>query len=405
MASTTAFAGEVVQRSGTDQLSKGEIYSSICRLSTWLEQNDYRGYDAFDGLEARLLRPLMFNNKFLLTVLQQGVRRFPLNVRPLLGIRKSHSTKGMGFLAKGFIRMHEATNDSVWKDKAEFALDWLIENQSKGYSGSCWGNHFDYQSRTFYLPKGVPTVVWTALIGHAFLDAYERFRKEQYLQIAISSCEHIVHDLPTFADGDSLCISYIPTQNKQVHNANTLGASLLARTCSFTANEPYRVLAQKSLKYTAKYQRPDASWYYGEAGNLHWVDNFHTAYVLDCFKYYSEATGDTQFDRAIMDGYHYWKRTFFLADGTPKYYDYKTLPLDIQCCSQAIDTLVLFNTRDTESLHLAQKVARWTIKNMQDDSGYFYYRRYSPWLVNKTPTLHWGQATMMSALAGLYNLL
>lgn len=405
MASTTAFAGEVVQRSGTDQLSKGEIYSSICRLSTWLEQNDYRGYDTFDGLEARLLRPLMFNNKFLLTVLQQGVRRFPLNLRPLLGIRKSHSTKGMGFLAKGFIRMHEATKDSVWKGKAEFALDWLIENQSKGYSGSCWGNHFDYQSRTFYLPKGVPTVVWTALIGHAFLDAYQHFRKEQYLQIATSSCEHIMHDLATFADGDSLCISYIPTQNKQVHNANTLGASLLARTYSFTANEPYRVLAQKSLKYTAKYQRPDASWYYGEAGNLHWVDNFHTAYVLDCFKYYSEATGDSQFDRSMMDGYHYWKRTFFLTDGTPKYYDYKTLPLDIQCCSQAIDTLVLFSTRDTESLHLAQKVARWTIKNMQDDSGYFYYRRYSPWLVNKTPTLHWGQATMMSALAGLYNLL
>ena len=32
----------------------------------------------------------------------------------------------------------------------------------------------------------------------------------------------------------------------------------------------------------------------------------------------------------------------------------------------------------------------------------FYYRRYSRRLVNKTPTLHWGQATMLCALAGLY---
>ena len=117
-----------------------------------------------------------------------------------------------------------------------------------------------------------------------------------------------------------------------------------------------------------------------------------------------EGTGDGRFDQNMMSGYEFWKKTFFLEDGTPRYYDHKTLPLDIQCCSQAIDTLVFFHDRDPESLPLALKVARWTIENMQDRSGYFYYRRYSPWLVNKTPTLHWGQATMMCALAGLYTI-
>jgi hypothetical protein len=374
-------------------------------LSEWLEKNDYRGYDTFDGLNARFLRPFAFNNRLLLTALQQGVRRFPINVRPIVGVRKNHSTKGMGFLARGFIRMYAATGDPVWQDKAEFALRWLFENQSKGYSGACWGNHFDYQSRTFYLPKGVPTIVWTSLIGHAFLDAYECFEKESYLQVAVSSCEHIQRDLQTFADGDSLCISYIPTQNKQVHNANMLGASLLARTCAYTRNESYRTLAGKAIQYTAKYQRPDSSWYYGEAKNLHWVDNFHTAYVLDCFKHYTDRTGDVRFENQLMGGYEYWKKTFFLPDGTPRYYNYKTLPVDIQCCSQAIDTLVFFRDRDPEALSLALKVAHWTIENMQDASGYFYYRRYSRYLVNKTPTLHWGQATMLCALAGLYKLL
>jgi hypothetical protein len=107
----------------------------------------------------------------------------------------------------------------------------------------------------------------------------------------------------------------------------------------------------------------------------------------------------------MMKGYEYWKNRFFLEDGTPRYYDKKTLPIDIQCSSQAIDTLVFFNDVDPAGLDLSIKVARWTIKNMQDRSGYFYYRRYNSWLVNKTPTLHWGQATMMCALAGLYNSL
>jgi hypothetical protein len=126
--------------------------------------------------------------------------------------------------------------------------------------------------------------------------------------------------------------------------------------------------------------------------------------VLDCFKYYQAATNDKQFEEKMNAGYQYWKKTFFLPDGTPRYYDYKTLPIDIQCSSQAIDTLVLFSDQDPEALDLALLIARWTIKNMQDRTGYFYYRRYSR-LVNKTPTLHWGQATMLCALAGLYDRL
>jgi hypothetical protein len=382
--------------------SKAGVYESIERLAHWLEEHDYRGYDTFDGLNARFVRPLTFNSVLLRTVLLQGVRRFPLNIRPLLGVSPAHSTKGMGFLARGFIRLNKATGNPGWNEKAKAALQWLIEHRSPGYSGACWGNHFDYQSRTFYLPKGVPTVVWTSLIGHAFLDGWEHFHEDAYLDIAVSACEHITHDLAAISSGDAICISYIPGKNVMVHNANTLGASLLARVHAATGNEKYSKLACQAMTYTANCQRPDGSWYYGEKENLHWVDNFHTAYVLDCFQIYRQSTSDDRFDDAMMRGYRYWKENFFLSDGTPKYYDHKTLPIDIQCCSQAIDTLVLFRQEDPDSLNLAMMVSEWTIASMQDKSGYFYYRRYSPWLANKTPTLHWGQATMMCALAGLY---
>jgi hypothetical protein len=52
----------------------------------------------------------------------------------------------------------------------------------------------------------------------------------------------------------------------------------------------------------------------------------------------------------------------------------------------------------TWSVALATKVAQWTIANMQDPTGYFYYRKY-PLIANKTPTLHRGQARMFAALA------
>jgi hypothetical protein len=406
MENTKVSAGKEPAVQAGHEASKDQIFTSISRLFDWVEKNEYSSYDTFDGLSAKYLRPLTFETNLLRTVLQQGVRRFPINLRPLLGIPRSRSTKGMGFLAKGFMRMYQVTGDKIWADRAHFALHWLTENTSKGYSGACWGNHFDYQSRGFYLPKGIPTIVWTSHIGHAFLDAYELFGREAYLQVAVSACEHIVRDLETLVEGESICFSYIPIQKSVgCHNANTLGASLLARTYSHTKNALYSALSQKSMRYTASHQRENASWFYGEKANSHWVDNFHTAYVLDCFKYYATATGDHGFENNLKRGYEYWKHTFFLQDGTPKYYDYKTLPIDIQCSSQAIDTLVFFNDRDPQNLTLALKVATWTIENMQDSNGYFYYRRYLPWIVNKTPTLHWGEATMFCALAGLYQLL
>jgi polysaccharide biosynthesis protein VpsJ len=405
MGNTMTFAGEEVQTREGNNIVKDQLYESTIHLFDWLERNDYRGYDTFDGLSAKFLRPFTFETKTLRIVLQQSVRRLLINPRPLFGIKKRHSSKGMGFLARGFLRLHQSTGNDLWRQKAEFALQWLIEHQSKGYSGACWGNHFDYQSRGFYLPKGVPTIVWTSLIGHAFLDGHDHLHKPEYLEIAVSACEHILRDLQTFPDGEGVCITYVPGLDSQVHNANTLGASLLARVYRHTGNKAYLALAQKALLYTAQHQMPDGSWWYGEKAYAHWVDNFHTGYVLDCYKHYLESTGDDRFTATMNRGYDYWKKTFFLSDGTPRYYNHKTLPLDIQCSSQAIDTLVFFQDRDQSSLELAAKVAQWTIHNMQDSTGYFYYRRYSPRLVNKTPTLHWGQATMLCALAGLYSSL
>src|SRR5580698_3585652 len=105
MASMTGSAGKQPSVGDANSISKAKIMESIGRLSDWLEKNDYRGYDTFDGLSSKYLRPLTFETKFLRTVLQQGVRRFPLNLRPLMGIPTSRSTKGMAFIARGFMRL------------------------------------------------------------------------------------------------------------------------------------------------------------------------------------------------------------------------------------------------------------------------------------------------------------
>jgi hypothetical protein len=383
-------------------LSEDRLASAIGSLDGWIESANFQAYDPFDGLNA-WIRPLAFN-KLGRQLLQQGVKRFPWNLRPLLGIEPATSSKGLGYLARAYLKLYQVTGDTGWQDKADRCLAWLRDHPSPNYERLCWGNHFDYQSRVFYLPKGEPTVVWTAHIGHAFLDAWEIDGDEQDLRSAQSVCQFILQDLERRAEGKGVCISYVPGMYRAVHNANMLAAAVLARTFVHTRDAELRRVASDAVDYTVGAQREDGSWWYGEAEDLRWVDNFHTGYVLDSLWCYIDSTGDRERWVAFDRGASFFLRSFFLEDGTPKYYPHETYPIDIQCAAQGIETLSLLGRRwDSKCQDVAGRVADWTIEHMQDTDGYFYFQRGRSWM-NKTPMLHWGQATMLNALACLFEV-
>jgi hypothetical protein len=347
------------------------------------------------------MRPLA-RTRLARQILQQGVRRFPVNLRPLLGIQPSRATKAAAYIARAQLELSDwgPASDS-WLAAARAQLAWLIGAASPGYSGPCWGNHFDYQSRVFWLPKGEPTVVWTALCGHAFIDAWERLGDRRYLDVADGVRHFIMTDLERRPEGDGLCISYIPSGYHNVHNANVLAAGFLARLDAHLPSPEGARVAREAIAYTVGCQREDGSWWYGEEADLHWVDNFHTGYVLDSLWWYMVGTGDTQYGDAFRRGAWFFVDNFFLPSGLPKYYPHRAWPIDIQCAAQGIETLVLLaQVLDGSLLELADAVADWTIEHMQDPDGHFYFQVW-PWATNKTPMLHWGQATMLHALSCL----
>lgn len=378
----------------------GILDNSIARLIQWIEKADYQAYEPFDGLSS-CLRPLTFHRKFPQQCLQQFVLRFPFNIRPYLGITRKNSTKAMGFFARGYLRMYLADGSEEYLKKCKKCLDWLIANSSGGYSGYCWGNAFDYQSRGFYLADGVPTVVWVSLIGHAFLDAYDTLKIDKYKEVALSCGEFVLHDLPRIEGREGKCISYVPFMEICIHNSNMLAAALLARLYALSNDDIYFRTAKEAMGYSVSCQLDNGGWYYGEESKFHWIDSWHTAYNLDSLKYYADCTGDDTFLNAFHKGVRFYLDNFFLEDGTPKFYWDRLGTVDIQCAGQALDSLIFYSDDYPETIQLAKKVALWTIQNMQDKDGYFYFRKHR-YVTNKTPMLHWGQATMLSGLSSLY---
>src|SRR5699024_5005825 len=96
-------------------------------------------------------------------------------------------------------------------------------------------------------------------------------------------------------------------------------------------------------------------------------------------------------------GFQYYVDTFFLGDGTPKYYHDEVYPIDIHSPAQLLMTLYKCERFDNNE-ELARQVSSWTIENMQDESGYFYYQ-IKKLFKNKIPYMRWSQAWIFCALS------
>ncbi len=304
-------------------------------------------------------------------------------------------------MAWGYCDMFRLTGDQKYKEKIDACLRWLIENKSPEYDDYSWGKHFDFASRGGLYVAFEPILVWTALIAHAFLEAYEIFGNKKHLEVADSVCRWIMK-LPRNQADKGFCMGYhYQDLNANIHNSNMVGAAVLARTAKHTCNREYLAAAKGAMEYSCTRQMPNGAWLYGEELANHWIDNFHTGYDLDGLKWYIDYSGDKEYGDALKKGLDFYKRNFFEEDGRPKYYHNRTYPVDSQCASQAIQTLASISECDESSFELALKVARWTISNMRDGKGYFFYRQYPLGIKAKTPMLHWAQATTYKALTVL----
>ena len=88
---------------------------------------------------------------------------------------------------------------------------------------------------------------------------------------------------------------------------------------------------------------------------------------------------------------------FFLEDGTPKYYHNNIYPIDIHSPAQFIVTMSKLSMFD-KNRNIIDKVLNWTINNMQDKKGYFYYQMKKG-ISSKIPYMRWSQAWMMYAMS------
>jgi hypothetical protein len=380
------------------------IEQAFADLFQWSRRRNFAGYDPFDALNSRVFQSTPFqHSRTARLIWTQLCKRSPLNLRPLVLVPPQKNSKGVALFALAALANYRGRKTIEAETEARELLDDLWQMRIPGYSGAAWGYNFAWQSRNFFAPQGTPMIVPTAFATRALIEAHETFADDNYLQTARSSCDFILEDLKRTgaADGE-VCFSYSPLDNTQIFNASLLAAETLASVGALTGETELCNLAIRAARYVIGRQHEDGSWAYGADPGQQWVDNFHTAYVLLSLSRIMKCSPSDEPDikPALERGYEFWRERFFLADGWPKYYHDSLYPADAHAAATAIITFLELQELDRGALPLAERIAAWTIRNLRDRRGFFYYQRWRFFTIH-TAYMRWTQAWMLYALGRL----
>jgi hypothetical protein len=398
----------LIGKSVNEDSSQSLFQTAYDELFSWCRQHDFAGHDPFDALNSRLFQatPLAQsrNARFIWT---QLVKRSPADVRALAGVPAERNAKGIALFALAQMANYRRVKTKEAAAEVRDFLAWLMAMRVEGYSGAAWGYNFDWQSRNFFAPRDSPTIVPTAFAARALIESARGLRevgqdeqdfqdlRDEYVKAARSVCDFVLKDLPRSVETErEVCFSYAPHSDTKIFNASLLAAEVLASVGQLE-------IAERATRYVVNNQQPDGSWSYGTDAKQSWKDNFHTAYVLFSLKRILDVLpAREEFQPALERGYQFWKTNFFLAEGWPKYYDDDPYPVDTHAAASAIVTFLECRDLDPDASRLAQNVASWTIRNLRDHRGFFYYQKRRFYTVRK-PYMRWTQAWMLYALSRL----
>ena len=113
-----------------------------------------------------------------------------------------------------------------------------------------------------------------------------------------------------------------------------------------------------------------------------------------------DAAGEPAWAERLKRGYAFYRNSFFLADGTPKYYHDRLYPVDTHSAAQALVTFAAFARLEPGALAAGRLVAHWTLREMRDRGGRFYFQKHARY-TNRTSFIRWSQAWMLYGLARL----
>ncbi len=378
-----------------------QILDAFNKLEAYIEKEEFKGYDPYDTLNSWI--PFKLLGKWPAAIATQIQKRNPFNIRPLLGIKKEINPKAFGLFLQAYSLLYANTKNKKYLEKADYFFEWLNNNYSKGYSGYCWGYNFSWANPEHYYDAFTPSSVVTGFVVKGLWEYYKITKNKKVKNIIISASNFILKDIPVTEDKSGICFSYTPRQKDLCFNASLLAAEVIARTYTFTKEEILKKEAQRAVEWVIAYQKDDGRWNYSidvRTGKENKQIDFHQGYVLESIYDIKNilSVENDMWELSLKKGLRFYVEKQFNKDGWSFWRLPRKYPVEIHNQSQGIITLIklkeylLPNYQD-----FVYTIAYWTIKNMQDKDGHFYYQKFKTH-THKISYMRWSNAWMFLAL-------
>ncbi len=377
----------------------------------WLSANGYEGYDPY-AIEFVFGKSIPLINKafsFINNLNNHGIKITPENfLLKFYKKRKVLDPKTLANCLEAYIHLFKNTGKRKYFTEARILADTLLEKATFSHGCPTWGHPFSWESAIpkylFYYrwKPNEPSIIISSLVGHSLLDFYEIGHNKKYLECVEKTCKFILNSGYDEIDKNSICFWYIPKiKQHHIHNANVYAASLLQRVSRISGKLDYSDIAKRAFNYTIKSQLANGAWrYFGYPENNinKKIDNYHTGFVLIALRQYYNLTKDEDCLRALKRGLKFYASLFSPA-GEPFFAPNVQYPMDMHNAASGIITFAQNADIFKMGKSISRKILNWSIREMQSEKGFFFYRKYKNGYIDQSIYPRWVESWMFRALA------
>jgi len=313
--------------------------------------------------------------------------------------------------AMGFATLSQVLGDEAYYKRAVHFLEVLEATRCSGWKRHAWGYPFDWVCIGATLGKETPLITTEPYVYEAFSQVYDIDKDEKWRGVLHSLAQHVsedYYDTPTSSRGASA--SYTPATQPAadgIVNASAYRAYLLTKAALEFSDEKYRGQAERNMHFVLEAQQADGAWYYAMDGKRHFIDHYHTCFVLKALVKIERLTGDAQCSQAIERGVQYYVRNLFDESGLPKPFSkaprltiYRRELYDYAEC---LNLAVLLNGRFPELDKRLETVLDHILTVWQRPDGSFRSRKLLfGW--DNVPMHRWAQAQLFRSLCMILKL-
>lgn len=372
-----------------------ELSAILESVLQFARQRDYTGWDYADGMSSRVLQRLGVENKWVNLIVQESIKRFPVNIRPVLLVEQRQNFKGSALFALANLTAADLLDEPRYTREARALLDWLVANQARGYASFCGGHQHALQELNDMKTPGTPGIVSTAYAMFALMQGAEL--DDRYRQIAATGVHYILEDLSFREIETGARIKYKPDDDESafVLNANAIAARTLLEVDDMLSRSRHRSKAEQLLDYVVTNQTTRGGWKYMDppsASHLS-MDNHHNGFIVESLLRHRDLTGSTRYADELESGLEFYRNQLFEATGAPNWDESKSYPRDIHAAAQGI---IVFCR--SGNIDFARQILEWTLTHLYAGDGRFYYQKRR-FYTKRFTLMRWCQAWMAYAIA------